>query len=80
MVELLNTMEKVYDCMSFTPIILNERLKDNSTLELSNFHASSSPHYRGGGLSPITLKRERAGGLSPDALTWFSGSEVDGLF
>ncbi len=74
MVELLNTMEKVNNCGSFTPIFLNNRLKGNRTLELSNYHASSSPHHRGGGQSPIALKRERTGGLSPNALTWFSGS------
>ncbi|NMD68780.1 hypothetical protein HHO41_00670 [Bacillus sp. DNRA2] len=74
MVELLDMMDKISNCESFPPIFISEHFKGSRALELCNFHASSSPHYRGGGQSPITLKRERTGGLSPNALTWFSGS------
>lgn len=73
MVELFNDIEKVSNCGAFSPIFDNDHYNESRTLELSNFQISSSPHYRGGGLSPTALKRERTGGLSPNALTWFSG-------
>jgi hypothetical protein len=77
MVDWLNSFEKVSGCGSFPQQHLNENNDENPILLLSDYHSSTLPHYRGGGLSPTALARRRGGALSPS--TFFRNYVEDGM-